>query len=125
MLRARAAQARKHGVSLQDRMLGNADLVGKLGSRMAPLSNWMNELSLHRAFMQAVAGIHRKRQLPTVHRPTFSSWFKSTAKPAAAECGLTAWRKGALFATCSGEYNAPSIGRAAGRGLQRNGGDWS
>jgi Fe-S oxidoreductase len=125
MLRARAAQARKHGVSLQDRMLGNADLVGKLGSLIAPLSNWMNELSLHRAFMQAVAGIHRKRQLPTFHRPTFSSWFTSTAKPAAAEGGRTASRKVALFATCSVEYNAPAIGRAAVRVLERNGVDVS
>jgi glycerol-3-phosphate dehydrogenase subunit C len=125
MLRARAAEARQHGVSLQDRMLGNADLVGKLGSLMAPLSNWMNELSVHRAFMQAVTGIHRKRQLPRFHRPTFSSWFKSTAKPAAAEGGRTASRKVALFSTCSVEYNAPAIGRAAVRVLERNGVDVS
>src|SRR5258707_15857698 len=123
MLRARAAQARKHGVSLQDRMLGNADLVGKLGSRMAPLSNWMNELSLHRAFMQAVAGIHRKRQLPTFHRPTFSSWFKATAKPAAAGGGRTASPKVALFATSRVEYNAPASRRAAVRVLERTGAD--
>jgi Fe-S oxidoreductase len=123
MLRARAAEARHHGVTLQDRMLGNADLVGKLGSLTAPLSNWMNELAVHRAFMQAVAGIHRDRQLPKFHRPTFSSWFRSTAKPAAAEGGKTATRKVALFATCTVEYNAPAIGRAAVRVLERNGVD--
>lgn len=125
MLRARAAEARRSGVTLQDRMLGNADLVGKLGSLTAPLSNWMNDLAVHRAFMQAVAGIHRDRQLPKFHRPTFSSWFKSTAKPAAAEGGRTATRKVALFATCSVEYNAPAIGRAAVRVLERNGVDVS
>ena len=65
MLRARAAQARQSGVSLQDRMLGNADLVGKLGSLDAPLSNWMNEFGVHRAFMQAVVGIHKERNLPS------------------------------------------------------------
>jgi len=121
MLRARAAQARQTGVSLQDRMLGNADLVGKLGSLAAPLSNWMNDWAVHRAFMQAVAGIHRARRLPKFHRPTFSSWFKSTAKPAAAEGGRTVSRKVALFATCTVEYNAPAIGRAAVRVLERNG----
>jgi glycerol-3-phosphate dehydrogenase subunit C len=120
MLRARAAQARAGGVTLQDRMLGNADLVGKLGSVMVPLSNWMNKLAVHRAFLQAVAGIHRGRRLPTFHRPTFSSWFRSTAKPAAAEGGRTAARKVALFATCTVEYNAPAIGRAAVRVLERN-----
>jgi Fe-S oxidoreductase len=120
MLRARAAEARRSGVTLQDRMLGNTELVGKLGSLTAPLSNWMNELSVHRAFMQAVAGIHRERRLPTFHRPTFSSWFRSTAKPAAAEGGKTATRKVALFTTCTVEYNAPAIGRAAVRVLERN-----
>jgi Fe-S oxidoreductase len=123
MLRARAAEARRSGVTFQDRMLGNTDLVGKLGSWTAPLSNWMNELAVNRAFLQSVAGIHRARQLPRFHRPTFSSWFRSTAKPAAAEGGRTATRKVALFATCSVEYNAPAIGRAAVRVLERNGVD--
>lgn len=123
MLRARAAEARRSGVTFQDRMLGNADLVGRLGSWTAPLSNWMNGLAVHRAFLQAVAGIHRDRQLPKFHRPTFSSWFKSTAKPAAAEGGKTTTRKVALFTTCTVEYNAPAIGRAAVRVLERNGVD--
>jgi Fe-S oxidoreductase len=73
--------------------------------------------------MQAVTGIHRARRLPKFHRPTFSSWFKSTAKPAAAEGGRTVTRKVALFATCTVEYNAPAIGRAAVRVLERNGVD--
>jgi Fe-S oxidoreductase len=125
MLRARAAEARRSGVTFQDRMLGNTDLVGKLGSLTAPLSNWMNELGVHRAFMQAVAGIHRARRLPKFHRPTFSSWFRSTAKPAAAEGGKTVTRKVAFFTTCTVEYNAPAIGRAAVRVLERNGVDVS
>src|SRR2546428_3018173 len=70
MLRARASDARATGVTLQDRMLGNADLVGKLGSLTAPLSNWMNEFSAHRALMQAVVGIHKDRNLPRFHRET-------------------------------------------------------
>jgi len=89
MLRARAAVARKDGVTLQDRFLGNADLVGRLGSLGAPLSNWMNELTVHRAFMQAVAGIHRKRNLPKFHRTTFSSWFRARAR--AGDAGSGRW----------------------------------
>jgi glycerol-3-phosphate dehydrogenase subunit C len=75
--------------------------------------------------LQSVAGIHRERTLPRFHRPTFSSWFRSTAKPAAAEGGRTTTRKVALFATCTVEYNAPAIGRAAVRVLERNGVDVS
>jgi glycerol-3-phosphate dehydrogenase subunit C len=125
MLRARATQARRSGVSLQDQMLGNADLIGTLGSLAVPLSNWMNELSVHRAFMQAIAGIHKARNLPKFARPTFSSWFKSrkrspdaaTAAPAGA---TTPARKVALFATCSVEYYETSTGRAAVNVLERN-----
>jgi glycerol-3-phosphate dehydrogenase subunit C len=177
MLRARAARARKDGVSLQDRVLGNTDLVGRLGSLAAPLSNWMNKLGLHRAFVQAALGIHRRRNLPTFHRQTFSSWFRSRAmsgdgggpgsfarKPTRTEPGPPpspspsrpnldgtttahaeaapsvspstrtssdpqtaprAGRKVALFATCTVEYNEPSIGRAAVRVLEHNGVDVS
>ncbi|PYN73511.1 MAG: hypothetical protein DMD96_32495 [Candidatus Rokuibacteriota bacterium] len=88
MLRARAAGARKNGVALQDRLLGNANLVGRLGSLGAPVSNWMNELGVHRAFMQAVVGIHKERNLPKFRRPTFSSWFNSRTR--AGEAGRVA-----------------------------------
>ncbi len=84
MLRARAAEARQHGVRFQDRALGNTDLVGKLGSLAAPLANWLNELTVHRAFVQAVAGIHRNRNLPKFHRQTFTAWFKSRQRSAPA-----------------------------------------
>src|SRR5262245_5375961 len=126
MLRARAAQARKTGVSRQDRMLGNADLVGKLGSMAVPLSNWMNELSVHRAFMQAVVGIHKQRSLPRFSRPRFSSWFKARrpspgpAVTAPAGAPAPTGRKVALFATCSVEYYRTSTGRAAVNVLERN-----
>lgn len=134
MLRARAAEGKRAGVSLQDRMLGNTALVGKLGSLAAPLSNWLNELSVHRAFMQWIVGIHRKRKLPRFHRPTFSAWFTARAKTAPVEtpraggagvapAGGPAGRKIALFATCTVEYNAPAIGRAAVAVLERNGVD--
>jgi glycerol-3-phosphate dehydrogenase subunit C len=120
MLRARAATARKNGVSLQDKLLGNADLVGRLGSLGAPLSNWMNELSVHRAFMQAVAGIHKDRNLPRFQRRTFSSWFKRRVPAPPASGGSAPGRKVALFPTCSVEYYEPATGKAAVRVLERN-----
>jgi Fe-S oxidoreductase len=121
MLRARAAEARVHGGSLQDRVLGATDLVGKLGSFLAPLSNWMNELAVHRAFVQAVMGIHRKRNLPRFHRETFTRWFRRRRAPSP---GPSAPRV-ALFATCTVDYNDPATGRAAVRVLERNGVDVS
>ncbi|MEX2146712.1 MAG: anaerobic glycerol-3-phosphate dehydrogenase subunit C [Candidatus Rokuibacteriota bacterium] len=123
MLRARASEARRRGVSLQDRLLGNTELIGRLGSWTAPLSNWMNALSLNRALVQAVAGIHRLRNLPRFYRQTFSAWFRArSAAPAGAVAAAGApARKVALFTTCTVEYNAPAVGRAAVAVLERNG----
>ncbi len=144
MLRARAAEARKKGVTFQDRLLGNTELTGKLGSRVAPFMNWLNELAVHRVFLQAVAGIHKRRNLPTFHRETFSAWFRrraadttrgdrgSAARVApgrmadrASAAGVApglgpAASKVALFATCTVDYNDPATGRAAVRVLERN-----
>ena len=119
MLRARAAEAKQSGVTLQDKVLGNTDLVGKLGSLTAPLSNWMNELAVHRRFLEQFGGIHRDRNLPRFHRPTFSKWFARRERTPAAGAAAPA-RRVALFATCSVEYNDPAVGRAAVAVLERN-----
>jgi Fe-S oxidoreductase len=126
MLRARSAEARAKGVTLQDRVLGNTELVGRLGSLTAPLSNWMNEFAPNRAVMQAVVGIHKDRKLPRFHRETFSKWFDQRRRPTApaplaAPANLTV----ALFATCSVEYNDPGTGKATVAVLEKNGVDVS
>src|SRR3989441_8287775 len=123
MLRARAAEARRRGVRFQDRMLGATELVGRLGSLTAPLSNWANELAVHRAFMEAVAGIHRDRTLPKFHRETFGKWVARRRRAAgrAGRSPAPAPARVALFATCTVEYHEPAIGRAAVRVLERNG----
>ncbi|HXJ82505.1 MAG TPA: anaerobic glycerol-3-phosphate dehydrogenase subunit C [Candidatus Methylomirabilis sp.] len=121
MLRARSAEARQKGVTLQDRFLGNTELIGRLGMLTAPLSNWASALPLQRKLMEATVGIHRDRQLPVFHRETFSRWFdRRRAAP-----GPTPRRRVALFATCSVEYNDPATGKAAVAVLEKNGVDVS
>jgi Fe-S oxidoreductase len=118
MLRARAVQVRdRGGVSVQDWVLGNTELVGCLGSAMAPLANWVNRTRVHRAFMQTVLGIHKDRNLPQFHRETFSRWF--AAHPAGVPASGARARV-ALFATCPVEYNDPAVGRAAVAVLRHN-----
>jgi glycerol-3-phosphate dehydrogenase subunit C len=118
MLRSRAARAKKEGVTLQDRILGMADAMGRFGSWLAPLSNWANNARLNRVLMESVLGIHRDRNLPAYHRTTFSKWFRRRPKPPA---GAEGGSKVAIFATCSVEFNDPGIGQAAVEVLERNG----
>jgi len=121
MLRARAVQVKERGgVSLQDRVLGNTELVGRLGAATAPLSNWANENGAHRMLMQKVLGIHRSRNLPRFHRETFSRWFAAHPGPASEPATGLAGGRVALFATCTVEYNEPAIGRAAVAVLRHN-----
>ncbi|MFQ5829091.1 MAG: anaerobic glycerol-3-phosphate dehydrogenase subunit C [Candidatus Methylomirabilia bacterium] len=115
MLRARAAETKQAGVSLRDRFLGNTAVVGKLGSLTAPLSNWANEWSAHRALLQAAVGIHKSRRLPSFHRETFSRWFAKRRRAA-----FVAQARAALFATCPVEYNNPAVGKAAVAVLEKN-----
>ena len=124
MLRARAVQTRERGgVTRQDRMLGNTELVGRLGSATAPLANWANANGANRVVMEKLLGIHRDRNLPRFHRQTFSRWFAAHAAPPAAPAAEPAASRVALFATCTVEYNEPAIGRAAVAVLRRNGVD--
>jgi glycerol-3-phosphate dehydrogenase subunit C len=117
MLRARAVVVKERGgVTLQDRMLGNTELVGRLGSATAPVANWAMGNAAYRALLQAVVGIHKDRNLPRFHRETFSRWFD--ARPAPSPDAPTG--RVALFATCSVEYNNPEIGRATVAVLRHN-----
>jgi len=115
MLRSRASRARREGVTLQDRFLGNTALVGKLGSLTAPLSNWANAWGAHRTVLQALVGIHKDRNLPGFHRETFSAWF-ARRRPAS----FVPQARVALFATCSVEYSYPAIGKATLAVLEKN-----
>ncbi|HET6371872.1 MAG TPA: anaerobic glycerol-3-phosphate dehydrogenase subunit C [Candidatus Polarisedimenticolia bacterium] len=121
MLRARASRASREGVTLQDRILGMADAVGRFGTLFAPLSNWANKLRPNRVIMESLLGIHRDRNLPLFHRRTFSRWFRRRPKPAAGGARKEGGARVALFTTCTVEYNEPDIGRACVEVLERNG----
>jgi Fe-S oxidoreductase len=151
ILRAKAARAAAEGVTRQDRWLGNADAVGRLGSAVAPLGNWANTFKPCRVLLEAAVGVHRDRNLPKFHHKTFARWFRERSsraveKPAAPAArpvttgdtlagemspslitAVTAVRKSsgkrrvALFYSCSVNYNEPQVGRDTVSILERNG----
>jgi glycerol-3-phosphate dehydrogenase subunit C len=117
MLRARAVGAKERGgMTLQDRMLGNTELLGRLGSATAPLGNWAMGNAAHRAFLQTVVGIHKHRNVPRFQRQTFSRWLTAHPTPAPEPPA----GRVALFATCPVEYHDPEIGRATVAVLRHN-----
>ncbi len=119
MLRHKAIDAKEHGVRLQDRVLGDPDMVGRLGTAVPLIANAGATVKLNRVMMEATIGIHRDRQLPRFADQTFQQWF--SRRPAPPPPDQVPGRKVVLFYTCSVQWNDPQVGRAAVEVLEHNG----
>lgn len=117
MLRARAVRAKREGIPLADWILGRPDLVGSIGTSLAPIANWANESAINRWVMEKTLGIHHERVLPRFAGETFGTWVRNQPPQAKAE----GTPRVALFATCSVNYNDPDVGKAALAVLRRSG----
>jgi glycerol-3-phosphate dehydrogenase subunit C len=118
MLRQRAQRARRDGITIQDRALGEPQLLGKLASGpAAPVANFVNANRLVRTAQEKTAGISAKFNLPPFARVSLRNWFdKHTPNAEAGTLGDVA-----LFSTCTSDYNMPTTGIAAIQVLEHNG----
>jgi glycerol-3-phosphate dehydrogenase subunit C len=118
LMREKAQRARRNGVTLQDRVLGEPQLLGKLtAGPMAPLANFVNANRLVRKAMEVTAGIAAGFPLPPFGAQAFETWLeRHTPLPGAGSRGTVA-----MFATCMGDYNFPRIAASATRVLEKNG----
>jgi len=99
---------RVNGLPLRNRLFGHIARLSRLGSGLAPVSNWIAGSRPNRLVMEKLLGIDRRRPLPAFAGETFTAWF-DRRKPA-----IEAPRGGvALFADTFVTYNAPEVGRAA------------
>lgn len=122
VLRDRASRV-KHagGAALRERILASVDAVGKLSSAAAPLVNSLNDSRLARVALEKTLGVHRDRLLPTFAGETFLDWWQRRGGATAPSERAPARDRVALFVTCSFNYNAPEVGRAAVAVLEKNG----
>jgi glycerol-3-phosphate dehydrogenase subunit C len=118
MAREKAARARRDGIPLVDKILGEPHVIGELGSGFAaPMANLVSASRLLRKVQEKVTGISAEFPLPPFAPQTFSAWFDAHVPLATAgEAGEVT-----LFPTCYGEYNVPSVPRAAVLALEHNG----
>jgi len=118
MAREKAQRARREGIPLVDRVLGEPQLIGALGSGPgAGLANLINAQRLVRKVAEKVTGISAEFPLPPLAAQSFSLWL-SKREPAP-EAGANG--RVVLFPTCYGEYNFPEVPRAAVFVLEKNG----
>ena len=64
------------GPGVQKRLFGNFELLAKVGSTFAPLSNWVANAGPVSRVLERAAGVAHDRDLPGFQRTTFREWFE-------------------------------------------------
>ncbi|MFY4730965.1 heterodisulfide reductase-related iron-sulfur binding cluster [Nitrospira sp. BLG_2] len=110
--------AAERGVRLRDRLLIMTDLIGRLGSATASITNRLLENRLVRRFLERILGIHRDRRVLHFSGETFPRWFGRRTKTVTADSPV---RKVALFSSCLVNFQATDVGKATVQVLEKNG----
>jgi glycerol-3-phosphate dehydrogenase subunit C len=118
LTREKAQRAKRGGVTLQDRALGEPGKLGQLNAGpMAGMVNFVTSQSLLRKVQEKVLGISSEFPVPPFASVPYARWLKShTPQEGAGSAG-----KVAMFATCLGDYNFPALAIDATRVLEKNG----
>jgi glycerol-3-phosphate dehydrogenase subunit C len=118
LMREKAQRARRDGITLQDRVLGEPQAMGRLtAGPMARVANFVNANRLVRKAMEATTGIAADFPLPPFGDTRFASWLARHEPLAGAGTLGTV----AIFATCLADYNFPRIAASAVLVLEKNG----
>ena len=113
--RYKAERAKRDGLRLRDRVLGNPDRAGLLARLSLGIANLANRVRLHRIFLEKVLGIHRDKLLPDFAGTTFEKWAVRAGKIKSGIGGEVV-----LFQTCYVQNNEPQIGRDTVEVMERN-----
>jgi FAD/FMN-containing dehydrogenase/Fe-S oxidoreductase len=106
-----------HPVPLRSVLMANIFRLNPVGSACAPVANWSLQLRAFKWLLEQVAGIDRRRTLPTFAFDHFRKWFRRHSPvPGAGVRG-----KVVLLDDCFTTYNNPEVGRAAVRVLETAG----
>ncbi len=97
-----------NGTPLRSRLFSEIALINRVGSALAPLSNWLFQLPGARSLNHRLLGIHKNRSMPPFASLTLHEWFNGH-KP------LSAGNRGEviLFNDTFMTYNYPGVGIAA------------
>lgn len=113
--RFKAVRAKKRGLTLRERALGDPDGAGRMARLSFGLADRLSRNTLHRWFLEKTLGIHRDKDLPPFASTTFERWAQSQGKIAAQPGG-----EAVLFPTCYVQNNEPQIGRDTLAVLEKN-----
>jgi FAD/FMN-containing dehydrogenase/Fe-S oxidoreductase len=104
---------RARGLPLRNRLFGRIHALARLGSALAPVSNWIAGTAAHRWLLERLAGIDRRRPLPGFAATPFDRWF-ARHRPE----GTGARGEVVLFHDTFNTYQTPGVAIAATRLLE-------
>ena len=107
---------RANGLPLRNRLFGRIHALARVGAALAPVSNWVARSAPNRWLLERVAGIDRRRPLPTFAAESFERWFARHRVEGAGERGEVV-----LFHDTFNTYQTPEVAIAATRLLERSG----
>jgi FAD/FMN-containing dehydrogenase/Fe-S oxidoreductase len=115
---------RKHSAPLGVRVMANAARLNRLGSALAPLSNWLAAMPGASWLAERIAGIDPRRPLPRFERQHFRKWFRRHRRgQSQVDAAQTASARGpiVLLDDCLTSYCEPNVNRSAVRVLEAAG----
>jgi FAD/FMN-containing dehydrogenase/Fe-S oxidoreductase len=98
-------------------LLGQIHRLNPVAARVAPATNALLRNPAFKWLLEKIAGIDRRRTLPTFARDDFRRWFQHHPLPEAAGSRGTV----VLLDDCFTTYNNPDLGSAAVRVLEASG----
>jgi len=118
-----------HGTPRRARFFGGIERTSRVGSRFAPLSNWVADSGPARWLNERVLGISSRRPVPAFVHQTFESWFAArtvNGRGGGESVGGSSAVPGSrgqvvLFHDTFMNHNYPDIGRAAVKVLETAG----
>ena len=114
---------RRNGLPLRNRLFGHIHRLARLGSALAPLSNWLAGSAPHRWLLERLAGIDRRRPLPAFAATHFTAWFARHRPEGTGARGTpeAEGRSVVLFHDTFNTYQTPDVAIAATRFLEAAG----
>jgi FAD/FMN-containing dehydrogenase/Fe-S oxidoreductase len=113
------AKHQEDGVSLLDRVFGHTEDLFRLGSALAPFSNWVASLPGADTVAEKTVGIAAERDLPEFRRETLRKWFEQRGGSQIPESAAD--RKVLLVPDPYTNYSKVDVGKAAVRVLEAAG----
>jgi FAD/FMN-containing dehydrogenase/Fe-S oxidoreductase len=107
---------RANGLPLRNRIFAGIETLNRIGSRLAPFSNWAANSTLNRFLMEWLAGVDRRRPLPLFASEPFEVWFRRHKIEGDGSRGQVV-----LFHDTFNNFNTPNVALAATRFLEQVG----